>query len=120
MRKLSEMSEADRDDYVCRQSAAVMRACGYRMPEDIALEYLLDSEKSDSGYEFDVLLCVFNCIAYAVEHKRDDTAVKEAFENMLQEAGAEHTHRLTDLIYLIASKAAADTLHPIIQTPKTH
>lgn len=118
MQKISDLSEAERDDYVCRQSAAVMRASGYDMPEDVALDYLLESEPA-AGYRFDVLDCVFNCISFTLEHRRDDTAVKEAFENMLQEAGAEHVHRLTDHIYLIASKAATDKLLPIVGKQNT-
>lgn len=113
MQKISEMTLSERDDYVCRQSAAVMRASGYDMPESVALEYLVDSD-SAPGFRFDVLDCVFNCIAFALEHKRDDTQVKEAFENMLVESSAEHVHRLTDELFKIAEAAARDELEPVV------
>ena len=49
MQKISELTLAERDDYVCRQSIAVLQSCGYDMPLEIALDYLLDSESQD-GY----------------------------------------------------------------------
>jgi hypothetical protein len=107
------MTLSERDDYVCRQSAAVMRVSGYDMPELVALDYLADSEQ-EPGYRFDVLSCVFNCVAYSYEHKRDDTPVKEAFENMLTEAGVDHVHRLTDELFKIAEAAARDELEPLL------
>ena len=113
MQKISELTLAERDDYVCRQSIAVLQVCGYDMPLEVALDYLLDSEAQD-GYRFDVLDCVFNCISFALEHKRDDTEVKEAMENMLQQAGAEHVHRLTDRLFRIAEAAAKGDLEPVV------
>lgn len=113
MTKISDLTLAERDNYICRQSAAVMRASGYEMPESGAFDYLVDSD-SAPGFRFDVLDCVFNCIAFSLEHKRDDTPVKEAFENMLSEAGAEHVHRLTDELFRIAEAAAKDDLEPLV------
>lgn len=113
MRKISELTPAERDDYVCRQSAAVLRISGYDMPEEVALDYLLESEEAP-GYRFDVLDCVFNCIAFTLQHKRDDAEAKEAMENLLQEAGAEHVHRLTDHLFRIAESAARDELETIV------
>lgn len=113
MRKISELTPAERDNYVCRQSAAVLMASGYDMPEDVALNYLLESEEAP-GYRFDVLDCVFNCIAFTLQHKRDDAEAKEAMENLLQEAGAEHVHRLTDQLFRIAHAAARDELEPLV------
>lgn len=112
MQKISELTLAERDDYVCRQSIAVLQVSGYDMPSEVALDYLLDSEELE-GYRFDVLDCVFNCISFALEHKRDDAEVKEAMENMLQQVGAEHVHRLTDQLFKIAESAARDDLEPI-------
>lgn len=112
MKKIFELTPAERDDYVCRQSAAVLRISGYDMPEDVALDYLLESEEAP-GYRFDVLDVVFNCIAFTLQHKRDDSEAKEAVENLLQEAGAEHVHRLTDQLFRIAEAAARDELEPI-------
>lgn len=112
MQKISELTLAERDDYVCRQSIAVLQVCGYDMPLDVALDYLLDSEAQD-GYRFDVLDCVFNCISFILEHRRDDTEVKEAIENMLMQVGAEHVHRLTDQLFKIAEAAAKDELEPL-------
>lgn len=112
MRKISELTPSERDDYVCRQSAAVLRISGYDMPEDVALDYLLESEEAP-GYRFDVLDVVFNCIAFTLQHKRDDAEAKEAIENLLQEVGAEHVHRLTDQLFRIAETAAKDELEPI-------
>jgi C-terminal processing protease CtpA/Prc len=112
MQKISELTLAERDDYVCRQSIAVLQFCGYDMPMEVALDYLLDSESQD-GYRFDVLDCVFNCISFALEHKRDDTEVKEAMENMLMQVGAEHVHRLTDQLFKIAEAAAKGELEPV-------
>jgi len=114
MQKISELTLAERDDYVCRKSIAVLQACGYDMPLEVALDYLLDSESQD-GYRFDVLDCVFNCISFTLEHKRDDSEVKEAMENMLLQVGAEHVHRLTDRLYRIAEAAAADIILPIME-----
>lgn len=113
MQKISELTLAERDDYVCRQSIAVLQSCGYDMPLEIALDYLLDSESQD-GYRFDVLDCVFNCISFILEHKRDDTEVKEAMENMLIQVGAEHVHRLTDWLFKIAESAAKGDLEPVV------
>lgn len=113
MSKISDLTLAERDDYICRQSAAVMRVSGYEMPQSVALEYLVDSEQ-EPGYRFDVLDCVFNCVAFSLEHKRDDTQIKEAFENMLTEAGAEHVHRLTDELFKIAEAAAKGELEPVV------
>lgn len=113
MQKISELTLAERDDYVCRQSIAVLQACGYDMPLEVALDYLLDSE-SQEGYRFDVLDCVFNCISFLLEHKRDDTQVKEAVENMLQQVGAEHVHRLTDQLFKIAESASRGELEPVV------
>lgn len=113
MSKISDLTLAERDDYICRQSAAVMRVSSYEMPESVALDYLVDSEQ-EPGYRFDVLDCVFNCVAFSLEHKRDDTQVKEAFENMLVEVGAEHVHRLTDELFKIAEAAAMDELEPVV------
>lgn len=113
MRKISELTPAERDDYVCRQSAAVLRASGYDMPEEVALDYLLESEEAP-GHRFDVLDCVFNCIAFTLQHKRDDAEAKEAMENLFQEAGAEHVHRLTDQLFRIAESAARDELETIV------
>lgn len=113
MQKISELTLAERDDYVCRQSIAVLQFCGYDMPLEVALDYLLDSESQDS-YRFDVLDCVFNCISFALEHKRDDTEVKEAMENMLQQVGADHVHRLTDRLFKIAEAAAKGELEPVV------
>lgn len=113
MQKISELTLAERDDYVCRQSIAVLQACGYDMPLEVALDYLLDSESQD-GYRFDVLDCVFNCISFILEHKRDDTEVKEAMENMLIQVGAENVHRLTDQLFKIAEAAAKDELEPVV------
>ena len=114
MQKISELTLAERDDYVCRQSIAVLQASGYDMPSEVALDYLLDSESQD-GYRFDVLDCVFNCISFTLEHKRDDSEVKEAKENMLLQVGAEHVHRLTDRLIRIAEAAAADIILPIME-----
>lgn len=113
MQKISELTLAERDDYVCRQSIAVLQACGYDMPQEVALDYLLDSESQD-GYRLDVLDCVFNCISFILEHKRDDTEVKEAMENMLLQVGAENVHRLTDQLFKIAEAAAKDELEPVV------
>lgn len=113
MSKISDLTLAGRDDYICRQSAAVMRVSGYEMPESVAFDYLVDSEQ-EPGYRFDVLDCVFNCVAFSLEHKRDDTQVKEAFENMLAEAGAEHVHRLTDELFKIVESAARGDLEPLV------
>ena len=113
MQKISELTLAERDDYVCRQSIAVMQTCGYDMPEDVALDYLLDSE-GVPGYRFDVLDCVFNCIAFTLQHRRDDTEAKEAMENLLQEVGAENITQLTDQLFRIAESAAQDELEPYV------
>ena len=113
MQKISELTLAERDDYVCRQSIAVLQACGYDIPLEVALDYLLDSELHD-GYRFDVLDCVFNCISFLLEHKRDDAEVKEAMENMLMQVGAEHVHRLTDRLFRIAESAAKGELEPVV------
>ncbi|POA83690.1 hypothetical protein C1882_18245 [Pseudomonas sp. FW305-E2] len=113
MQKISELTPAERDDYVCRQSIAVLRACGYDMPEEMALDYLLDSD-SVPGYRFDVLDCVFNCIAFVLQHRRDDTEAKEAMENMLQEVGAENINQLTDHLFRIAEAAARDELEQLV------
>ena len=113
MQKISELTLAERDDYVCRQSIAVLQVSGYDMPLEIALDYLLDSEVQE-GYRFDVLDCVFNCISFILEHKRDDAEVKEAMENMLQQVGAEHVHRLTDQLFKIAESAVVDGLEPLV------
>ncbi|MDQ7967739.1 hypothetical protein RDI61_27540 [Pseudomonas plecoglossicida] len=113
MRKISELTLGERDDYVCRQSIAVLKACGYDMPVDIALDYLLDSE-AVPGYRFDVLDCVFNCIAFTLQHKRDDTEAKEAMENLLQDTDAERIHRLTDFLFHIAENASKDALTPLV------
>ncbi len=112
MQKISELTLAERDDYVCRQSVAVLQVSGYDMPLEIALDYLLDSESQD-GYRFDVLDCVFNCISFILEHKRDDAEVKEAMENMLQQVGADHVHRLTDQLFKIAESAVKGDLEPV-------
>ncbi|SCX25041.1 hypothetical protein SAMN03159437_02623 [Pseudomonas sp. NFACC25] len=113
MQKISELTLAERDDYVCRQSVAVLQVSGHDMPLEVALDYLLDSESQD-GYRFDVLDCVFNCISFALEHKRDDTEVKEAMENMLMQVGAENVHRLTDQLFKIAEAAAKGELEPVV------
>ena len=113
MQKISELTLAERDDYVCRQSIAVLQVSGYDMPSEVALDYLLDSE-SQEGYRFDVLDCVFNCISFTLEHKRDDSEVKEAMENMLLQVGAEHVHRLTDQLFRIAGSAARGELEPVV------
>ncbi|XMB47136.1 hypothetical protein QQ999_14515 [Pseudomonas fluorescens] len=73
----------------------------------------MDTESQD-GYRFDVLDCVFNCISFALEHKRDDTEVKEAMENMLMQVGAEHVHRLTDQLFKITEAAAKGELEPVV------
>ncbi|WP_339101304.1 hypothetical protein WKQ99_10245 [Pseudomonas atacamensis] len=112
MQKISELTLAERDDYVCRQSIAVLQVGGYDMPSEVAMDYLLDSDVQD-GYRFDVLDCVFNCISFALEHKRDDAEVKEAMENMLIQVGAEHVHRLTDRLFKIAESAAKGDLEPV-------
>lgn len=113
MRKISDLTLAERDDYVCRQSIAVLRVCGYDMPEEVALDYLLDSE-AVPGHRFDVLDCVFNCLAFTLQHRRDDTEAKEAMENMLQEVGAENVVQLTDHLFRIAESAARDELETIV------
>lgn len=112
MQKISALTLAERDYYVCRQSVAVLQVSGYDMPLGIALDYLLDSD-GQGGYRFDVLDCVFNCISFILEHRRDATEVKEAMENMLQQVGAEHVHRLTDRLFEIAETASQDILAPI-------
>ena len=112
MQKISELTLAERDDYICRQSIVVLQVSGYDMPSEVAMDYLLDSDVQD-GYRFDVLDCVFNCISFALEHKRDDAEVKEAMENMLVQVGAEHVHRLTDRLFKIAESAAKGDLEPV-------
>lgn len=112
MQKISGLTLAERDDYVCRQSIAVLQASGYDMPLEVALDYLLDSESQD-GHRFDVLDCVFNCISFILEHRRDDAEVKEAMENMLMQVGAEHVHRLTDRLFRISEASSQDVLAPI-------
>lgn len=114
MQKISELTLSERDDYVCRQSVAVLQVAGYDMPLEVALDYLLDSEAQD-GYRFDVLDCVFNCISFILEHKRDDAEVKEAMENMLMQVGAEHVHRLTDQLFKIAKASANGYLHELVK-----
>lgn len=109
MQKISELTLAERDAYVCRQSVAVLQVSGYDMPSEVAMNYLLDSEVQ-GGYRFDVLDFVFNCISFILEHKRDDAEVKEAMENMLQQVGADHVHRLTDQLFKIAESAAKGDL----------
>jgi hypothetical protein len=113
MQKISELTLAERDDYVCRQSIAILQVSGYDMPSEVAMDYLLDSEAQD-GYRFDVLDCVFNCISFILEHKRDDSEVKEAMENMLQQVGADHVHRLTDQLFRIAESAARGDLESVV------
>lgn len=53
-----------------------------------------------------------------LEHKRNDIAIKEVFENMLFDGDAEHMDRLTDELLEIAVDAKLDKLTPIINTPK--
>ena len=77
MQKISELTLAERDDYVCRQSIAVLQACGYDMPLEVALDYLLDSESQD-GYRFDVLDCVFN---WAVAGAECNTVIELKLEH---------------------------------------
>lgn len=113
MTRISELTTADRDNYICLQSSAVLRAAGYKMPEQVAMDYFFETDELPN-YRFDVLQCVFNCISYTLEHKRNDTAVKEAFENMLIDCDAEHVGRLTDELFIIASDAKQDHLTPVI------
>ena len=83
------------------------------MPERAALDYLFEIDEVPS-YRFDVLQCVFNCISYTLEHKRNDTAIKEAYENMLIDCDAKHVDRLTDELFKIAEDAKQDLLTPVI------
>lgn len=111
---ISDLPLSELNHYICRQSAAVMRACGYIMPEQAALNYFLSSNGS-TGYRFDVLQAVYDCITFAFEHKRIDSAIKDAFENVLIDTDAKHVNRLTDTLYKIAEFAIRDKLLPIPQ-----
>lgn len=46
--------------------------------------------------------------------RRADTEIKEAFEHLLQEAGAEHVHWPTDELFKIAEVTKSDQLFPHI------
>lgn len=111
---ISDLNLLELKLYTCRQSAAVMRACNYVMPEHIAVDYLMGRDGS-AGYRFDVLQAVHDCITFSIEHKRIDSAVKDAFENILIDIDAKHIGRLTDVLYLIAEIAMRDKLLPIPQ-----
>lgn len=112
--KISEMSLAERDEYVCRQAAAVLRSAGYEMPEVKAIEYLLEMDE-EPGLRFDVLQAVFDCIAFTLAHKRYDYPTRLAMSDMLLEIEAEHREKLTDRLFEIADAAARDELMPIIE-----
>ncbi len=112
--KISEMSLAERDEYVFRQAAAVMRSAGYEMPEVKAVEYLLEMDEVP-GLRFDVLQAVFDCIAFSLSHKRYDYPTRLAMDEMLLEIEAEHREKLTDLLFEIAEAAARDELMTIIE-----
>lgn len=112
--KISEMSLAERDEYVCRQAAAVLRSAGYEMPEVLAIDYLLEMDEV-SGLRFDVLQVVFDCIAFTLTHKRYDYPTRLAMDEMLLEIEAEHREKLTDRLFEIAEAAAMDELVPIFE-----
>ncbi len=112
--KISEMTLAERDEYVCRQAAAVLRSAGYEMPEVLAIDYLLEMDEV-SGLRFDVLQAVFDCIAFTLTHKRYDYPTRLAMSDMLLEIEAEHREKLTDLLFEIADAATRDELVPIIK-----
>jgi len=112
--KISDMSLAERDEYVCRQAAAVLRGAGYEMPETKAVEYLLEMNE-EPGLRFDVLQAVFDCIAFTLAHKRYDYPTRLAMADMLLEIEAEHREKLTDLLFEIADAATRDELVPIFE-----
>ncbi|MCD1608631.1 hypothetical protein [Stutzerimonas kunmingensis] len=112
--KISEMSLAERDEYVCRQAAAVLRSSGYDMPEVKAVEYLLEMDE-EPGLRFDVLQAVFDCIAFTLAHKRYDYPTRLAMSDMLLEIEAEHREKLTDLLFEIADAATRDELVEIFR-----
>jgi hypothetical protein len=110
--KISDMSLAERDEYVCRQAAAVLRSAGYEMPETKAVEYLLEMDE-EPGFRFDVLQVVFDCIAFSLSHKRYDYPTRLAMDEMLLEIEAEYRERLTDRLFEIAEAAAKDEILPL-------
>jgi len=74
---------------------------------------LLESEEA-VGYRFVILDCVFNCIAFVLQHRRDDAEAKEAMENLLQEVGAENVNELTGQLFKVAETAVRGELEPLV------
>ncbi|MDH0145140.1 hypothetical protein N7335_01905 [Stutzerimonas stutzeri] len=81
--KLSDMSQAQRDEYLIYAAAMVVREAGVDMPDEVAAEFFFWSE-SRAGYEYGLLDTVFNCLAYILRTRRMDDDVIMAFAEMLE------------------------------------
>lgn len=81
--KLSDMSQAQRDEYLVYAAAMVVREAGVDMPDEVAADFFFWSENR-AGYEYGLLDTVFNCLAYILRTGRMDDDVIMAFTEMLE------------------------------------
>jgi len=81
--KLSDMSQAQRDEYLVYAAAMVVRESGMDMPDPIAADFFFWSEQV-GGYEYGLLDTVFNCLAYILRTGRMDDDVIMAFTELLE------------------------------------
>lgn len=80
--KLSDMSQAQRDEYLIYAAAMVVREAGLDMPDEVAADFFFWSENR-TGYEYGLLDTAFNCLAYILRIGRVDDDVIVAFTEML-------------------------------------
>lgn len=82
LKRLSDMTMHERDDFLVAQAARVCRYVGVDMPDAVVQGFFLESEKTQ-GYQLELLDSVFNCLAYVLRVGIIDGDTQQAFWEML-------------------------------------
>lgn len=79
---LADMTQQERDEYLVLASAKICRGAGVDMPDHVASNYMLLSEKQPS-YQFDLLDTVFNYLAFTLSPREPDNKERQATQEMM-------------------------------------
>lgn len=79
---LADMKQEVRDEYLVWASAKICRGAGLDMPDDVASNYMLLSEKQP-GYQHDLLDTVFNCLAFILFPRELGDKERQAMQEVM-------------------------------------
>lgn len=79
---LADMTRQEQVEYLVWASAKICRGAGVDMPDHVASNYMLLSEKQP-GYQFDLLDTVFNCLTVTLSPRDPGNEEIQAMQEMM-------------------------------------